>query len=372
MEVQDLVRHDWDVDFYDDTSLNCPVSEQLANVWDKPTVVKCKSSRSFAKDARMRLDYLKFGSQVPRGVKEGAMHHGESEKNHTVLDLVELLDIKDEVEDEESWLYESPETATSVSSPLRWCRHVLDNPTPETEAACRLLTNELNQSSSRSVLYRQPAVQPQRDTYTYVNTVRNTSDSSENNDVSMTHQAISSNYKLEDITDVHIMARIQEDSLRQDQVSAGSSSEPQVTLRQQVAQFKLLKRAQNGARTQSPLRTSLRSLQAVRNSRSLDMDDYLPAHQASNTFLPSAVSSSRMERHCGPSSMNANDSSSHLEKSCSVQKMAVREVQRSQSLSPCRLPHSAKRYLSFTSCVHASPDRITSTAWGSKMSSTPR
>ncbi|XP_061903890.1 SLAIN motif-containing protein-like isoform X2 [Entelurus aequoreus] len=287
MEVQDLVRHDWDVDFYDDTSLNCPVSEQLANVWDKPTVVKCKSSRSFAKDARMRLDYLKFGSQVPRGVKEGAMHHGESEKNHTVLDLVELLDIKDEVEDEESWLYESPETATSVSSPLRWCRHVLDNPTPETEAACRLLTNELNQSSSRSVLYRQPAVQPQRDTYTYVNTVRNTSDSSENNDVSMTHQAISSNYKLEDITDVHIMARIQEDSLRQDQVSAGSSSEPQVTLRQQVAQFKLLKRAQNGARTQSPLRTSLRSLQAVRNSRSLDMDDYLPAHQASNTFLPS-------------------------------------------------------------------------------------
>ncbi|XP_061753685.1 SLAIN motif-containing protein-like isoform X2 [Nerophis ophidion] len=370
MEVQDLMRRDWDVDSYDDTSSNCPVSEQLARVWDKPTVVKCESSRSFAKDARMRLDYLKFGSQVPRGAKEGAMHHGESEKTHTVLDLVELLDIKDEVEDEESWLYESPETATSVESPLRWCRHVLDNPTPETEAACRLLTNKLNQSSSRSAFFRQPAGQPQRDQYTSVNTVRYTSYTSENNDV--TYEAISSNYKLEDITDVHIMARIQEDSLRQDQASAGSSSESQVRLRQQVAQFKLLKRAQNGARTQSTLRTSLRSLQAVRNSRSLDMDDFLPAHQASNTFLPSVVSSSRMERHCGPSSMNANDSSSHLERSCSVQKMAMREVQRSQSLSPRRLPHSAKRYLSFTSCVHASPERITSTAWGSKVSSTPR
>lgn len=45
-------------------------------------------------------------------------------------------------------LYEFPKKQVSVDtkSALTWCRHVLDNPSPEMEAACRLLTNKLDQS----------------------------------------------------------------------------------------------------------------------------------------------------------------------------------------------------------------------------------
>ncbi|XP_054610578.1 SLAIN motif-containing protein-like isoform X2 [Dunckerocampus dactyliophorus] len=399
MEVQGPVTCDWSMDFYKDLRSNHPVlrmpvnSDPRPGMWGEPTGVKRCGSHSFARDARMRLDYLKFGShpQAPCCGKDGTMHSAESEKDqglHTVLDLVELLELKEDVENEETWLYESPRRPASVDaeSPLRWCRRVLDNPSPETEAACRLLINKLNQSSSRSVFHGQPAAQHHTDSasvYPYMgkrstSSTPNTSLSSDNKALDMPRESITSSYKLQDITDVHIMARIQEDSLRQDYISMPACPEPQVRLRQQVTQLKLLKRAQTGARTDSPLRTSLRSLQAVRNSRSLDTDDYLAAHQTANAFLPSGVSSSRMGRTCKSSSlpaapMNSKDSSaSHSEKRLPVQKTAMREVQRSQSLSPCRLPHSAKRYLSFTSCVYASPERPTTTAWGSNVPSTRR
>lgn len=46
-------------------------------------------------------------------------------------------------------LYESPKKQAFMEgseSALRWCRHVLDNPSPEMEAARRLLINRLDQS----------------------------------------------------------------------------------------------------------------------------------------------------------------------------------------------------------------------------------
>nr|XP_057942282.1 SLAIN motif-containing protein 1-like isoform X2 [Doryrhamphus excisus] len=387
MEVQELV--DWSVDFYQDSNSNHPVlrmpwnSDPRPGMWHEPTGVKSCSSHSFARDARMRLDYLKFGShpQVPCCAKDGTMHSAESEKDqglHTVLDLVELLEIKEDVEDEETWLYESPRRPVSIDaeSPLRWCRQVLDNPSPETKAACHLLTNKLNQSSSKSVFYGHHT--DSASVYSYngkrsTDTTPDTSDSSDTNALTVPPEFITSSYKLQDITDVHIMARIQEDSLRQDYISMPTCPEPQVRLRQQVTQFKLLKRAQTRARTESPLRTSLRSLQAVRNSRSLDTDDYLSAHQTANTSLPSGGSSSRMGRTCESSFLpTAPKNSKDASQRSSVQTTAMREVQRSQSLSPRRLPHSAKRYLSFTSCVHASPERTTTIAWGSNMPSTQR
>ncbi|XP_077361140.1 SLAIN motif-containing protein-like isoform X2 [Festucalex cinctus] len=309
MDVKDLEIQNWSLDF-NSINANHPVfhtggkSDPRPGVWAESTGIKSYASRSFAKDARMRLDFLKFGSnsQVSLGAKNGMMLHGEKEQDqgtHTVLDLVELLELKDEEEDDESWLYESPKRQLSAAneSPLRWCRHVLDNPSPEMEAASRSLLNKLNQktsSSYRSLIYRQHRTQHCTDSQfvdnskTSANTTQlDTSGRFDNSDIGMPCESITTSYKLQDIRDVHLMARIQEDSLRQDYISmpAGVSDrrspEPQVRLHQQVTQFKLLKRAQNRARTESPIRTSLRSLQALRNSRSLDTDDGLPAHQTS-------------------------------------------------------------------------------------------
>ncbi|XP_037124921.1 SLAIN motif-containing protein-like [Syngnathus acus] len=380
MDTQNLAIQNWSLDFNDDLRSNHPIfqsegkSDPRPSVWAEPTGMQSCTSRSFARDARMRLDFLKFGSNSQ--VSSAAKDDDEKEKDpgtHTVFDLVDLLEFKDDKEDHESWLYESPKKQISEDnqSPLRWCRHVLDNPSPEMEAASRLLRNKLNQktsSSYRSIFYKQPAgqdhtdsacVDPHNDKIS-TNTTHDTS----LDDLAMPCESITTSYKLQDITDVHLMARIQEDSLRQDYISTPAgvsdrrSPEPQVRLRQQVTQFKLLKRAQNRARTESPLRTSLRSLQALRNSRSLDTDDCLPDHQTPNTALPSASTKS--------------SDWSQLVSGSSVHKTATREVQRSQSLSPRRISHRAKRYLSVNACVYASPERSTTAAWGGTSPSTRR
>ncbi len=44
-------------------------------------------------------------------------------------------------------LYESPKKQVDrTESALGWCRRILDNPNPETVAACRSLINKLDQS----------------------------------------------------------------------------------------------------------------------------------------------------------------------------------------------------------------------------------
>lgn len=107
-------------------------------------------------------------------------------------------------------------------------------------------------------------------------------------------------------------------------------------LHQQVTQFKLLKRAQNqgsSSRSSSPLRTSLRSLQAVRSSRSLDTDDY----DIDQIIQPRLGISSRI----GSSSRSSSRLNSFLDsvKDVPVRSTAVKRCQRSHSLSPCRIPH---------------------------------
>ncbi|KAM7397821.1 hypothetical protein PAMA_005919 [Pampus argenteus] len=336
-----------------------------------------------------------------------------------------------------SRLYEPPkkkqhEFTERCESALRWCRHVLDNPSPEMEAACRRLLNRLDQ---KSCFYGCPSVFYQTGNASDGSSMRKTSvetthNNSDNNEPSISGDSISTSYKLQDITDVHIMARIQEASLRQDYVSTPATAsarrnpESQATLpcyfkkadaddltpgntterlfspcrqphlstpcqspaplvkqscqspkmarlHQQVTQFKLLKLAQNQGRTRSPLRTSLRSLQAVRNSRSLETDDHHPDDQI--TYPPPG---SKMRMSCwSPSlssaSMNSNGSL-HSVRDASVRVTAVKKLQRSQSLSPCRIPHPVRGYLSVHGRVFATPERSTPIAWGGDMPSTQR
>ncbi|XP_074818390.1 SLAIN motif-containing protein 1 isoform X2 [Natator depressus] len=131
----------------------------------------------------------------------------------TVLDEVEVLDLEDGdcSQDEDTWLYVSPtKTLTRQEkslSPLQWCRHILDHPTPEIEAAKRSLCFRLEQG----YISRSSPLSPQ------------SSIDSELSTSELEDDSISMGYKLQDLTDVQIMARLQEESLRQDYASTSAS-----------------------------------------------------------------------------------------------------------------------------------------------------
>ncbi|XP_078403256.1 SLAIN motif-containing protein-like isoform X3 [Cetorhinus maximus] len=113
--------------------------------------------------------------------------------------------------EEDSWLYVSPkktvatDTDQKTQNPLKWCRQVLDHPSPETEAACRSLICRLDQG------------------YPTIHSALS-SQSSIDSELSTSDDSISMGYKLQDLTDVQIMARLQEESLRQDYASSSASA----------------------------------------------------------------------------------------------------------------------------------------------------
>ncbi|XP_078787381.1 SLAIN motif-containing protein-like isoform X2 [Oryzias latipes] len=427
---------------HDPFSCELQDENQQGNIWadtESGQVQRC-TDRSFAKDARLRLEVLKSGCDLSSCcVTDSTLNSSNSEEDfsdceettESALDLVEILNIEDDEQDEQSWLYEPQKKQPLVEkgSALRWCRQVLDNRSPEMEIACRLLMNKLDQRSRHQVFGCSSAfhhgVNGSSVDKSSVMSSFSDSNSLDCSEENFPLDSSPASYKLQDITDVHIMARIQEASLRHDYVSMPSaysrnqqkptscfntatentdepvhenkvracfpSSLPSVgssrclspapatkqmcqspklsRLHEQVTQFKLLKRAQNQASTglaRSPLRTSLRSLQAVRNSRSLETDDYQTAGQRSNAQPD--VSSTRTA--CGFRSLSPASANFHNLKQSSragsVRVAAVKGLQRSQSLSPCRIPHPAKGYLPVHGRVFASPERPTTAAWSTR------
>ncbi|XP_052641889.1 SLAIN motif-containing protein 1 isoform X3 [Harpia harpyja] len=131
----------------------------------------------------------------------------------TVLDDVAVLELEDGCcgQDEDTWLYVLPtKTLTPQEkslSPLQWCRRVLDHPSPEIEAAKRSLCFRLEQG----YISRSSPLSPQ------------SSIDSELSTSELEDDSISMGYKLQDLTDVQIMARLQEESLRQDYASTSAS-----------------------------------------------------------------------------------------------------------------------------------------------------
>ncbi|NXC91814.1 SLAIL protein, partial [Cercotrichas coryphoeus] len=130
-----------------------------------------------------------------------------------------------------------------TASPLKWCRQVLDNPSPEIEAACRTLINRLDQASRWKNLYCSPLASPSahnlnseagscsnalnspghlKSTNKALLTCGSSgylsmhsalsSQSSVDSELSTSDDSISMGYKLQDLTDVQVMARLQEES----------------------------------------------------------------------------------------------------------------------------------------------------------------
>lgn len=196
----------------------------------------------------------------------------------SILDEVEILDLEDMDclnEEEDSWLYEAKLNSPlqKALSPMVWCRQALDNPSPDMESAKRSLLHRLDLTMSankRRSLYNSSYPGPGGYGSPYSTNTANSPYSSGFNSPSSTpsrgantrqtlalgnavHQrgtaernppavspqssvdselstsemdedsvGSSTTYKLNDVTDVQILARMQEESLRQDYAATAS------------------------------------------------------------------------------------------------------------------------------------------------------
>ncbi|KAM9299981.1 SLAIN motif-containing protein 1 isoform 2-T2 [Morus bassanus] len=158
------------------------------------------------------LAYFKPSPGLP-AAGGGGQEGGGGGAAATVLDEVAVLELEAGScgQDEDTWLYVLPTKAHTPQekslSPLQWCRRVLDHPSPEIEAAKRSLCFRLEQG----YISRSSPLSPQ------------SSIDSELSTSELEDDSISMGYKLQDLTDVQIMARLQEESLRQDYASTSAS-----------------------------------------------------------------------------------------------------------------------------------------------------
>ncbi|KAM9766322.1 SLAIN motif-containing protein 1-like isoform 3-T4 [Menidia menidia] len=158
------------------------------------------------------FDYFHLPYSLGNAGEEEEDEEEEDESEPSVLDDLELLDLDSlsySDESDETWLYatsKAREAPGESLSPLQWCRQALDSPVSEVEAARRSLSLRLEQGRS----LRRSALSPQSS----VDSDFGASEAEED--------SICLGYKLQDLTDVQVMARLQEESLRQDYASTSS------------------------------------------------------------------------------------------------------------------------------------------------------
>ncbi|KAJ8397493.1 hypothetical protein AAFF_G00437690 [Aldrovandia affinis] len=208
------------------------------------------------------------GSAIPSYLSDMEDCIEDEDGETSILDEVEILDLEDMDclnEEEDSWLYEAKMNSPlqKVVSPIAWCRHALDHPSPDMESAKRSLIHRLDLTMSvnkRRSLYGSPyspttgnspyssgfnspsstparapvvkqLVLPSSAGHQRSSVERNppavspqSSVDSELSTSEMDEDSVGSSttYKLNDLTDVQILARMQEESLRQDYAATAS------------------------------------------------------------------------------------------------------------------------------------------------------
>ncbi|XP_065266799.1 SLAIN motif-containing protein-like isoform X2 [Emys orbicularis] len=280
--------------------------------------VSCSSSLDRSSSTELVEDLITIG--IHPSVKMSEQNPNEesgdlgSFLNDTALDEVEVLELGNCSDEEDSWLYVSPRKSTEdqkTESPLKWCRQVLDNPSAETEVACRTLINRLDQAGRWKNLYCSPLASPSAhnlntETSSCSNALNSpghlkstnkplltcgssgylsmhsalSSQSSVDSELSTSDDSISMGYKLQDLTDVQVMARLQEESLRQDCASSSAS----VSRRSSSASLHSLRRG-----TYSDQEFDTYSLE--------DEDDYdcSLSYRSAHRYSPSPLSSPRCQ-----------------------------------------------------------------------------
>ncbi|XP_059415552.1 SLAIN motif-containing protein 1-like isoform X1 [Carassius carassius] len=171
----------------------------------------------------------------------------DEEDEEDELMLLELERVSPSGESEETWLYESPRShlwSGAVLDALQWTRHILDQLRPELDAGRHSLGQRLESVSRWRSGFSSPALPRAR--VVGVSPLCTSSPSKPcaplpsstsceragrsvrrgvDGDVSEPDRdSVTLGHRLQDLTDVQVMARLQEESLRQDYASSSSSS----------------------------------------------------------------------------------------------------------------------------------------------------
>ncbi|XP_061680331.1 SLAIN motif-containing protein 2 isoform X2 [Syngnathoides biaculeatus] len=238
---------------------------------------RCRSPRLSYDGVSFRRPYESEGASA--ATSGSARNSRCSEGDTSILDQVDVLDLEDLDclhEDEDSWLYEAKLNSPlqKALSPVVWCRQALDNPSPDMEMAKRSLIHRLdvtmsankrrslygscyNQqatygspyssnaaSSPYSSGFNSPSSTPGkvpvvRQQLMPVNAAHQRNAAAERNPPAISPQSSvdselstsemdedsvgsSTTYKLNNVNDVQILARMQEESLRQDYAASAS------------------------------------------------------------------------------------------------------------------------------------------------------